>query len=156
NGVAIVVLKRLTEAIADGDQIAAVIKGSALNNDGSLKVGYTAPSVEGQAQVIAAAQAAAGVAPEAINYIEAHGTATPPGDPIEIAALTHVFRECTKKKAFCAIGSVKSNVGHLNAAAGVTGLIKTVLALEKEELPPRLHYSQPNPEIDFPNSPFYV
>jgi len=156
NGVAIVVLKRLSEAIADGDHIYAVIKGSALNNDGSLKVGYTAPSVEGQAQVIAVAQAVGGVHPETINYIEAHGTATPLGDPIEIAALTQVFRAHTKKKAFCAIGSVKSNVGHLNAAAGVTGLIKTVLALEKEELPPSLHYTQPNPEIDFPNSPFYV
>ena len=156
NGVAIVVLKRLSEAIADGDSIHAVITGSAVNNDGSLKVGYTAPSVEGQAQAIALAQAVARVHPETIRYIETHGTGTPLGDPIEIAALTQVFRARTKRKAICAIGSVKSNVGHLKAAAGVTGLIKTVLALENEELPPSLHYTEPNPEIDFANSPFYV
>jgi acyl transferase domain-containing protein len=156
NGVAIVVLKRLSDALADGDTIHAVIRGSALNNDGSQKVGYTAPSVDGQAQVIAMAQSVAGVSPESISYVEAHGTGTPLGDPIEVAALTQVFRAQTNRKAFCAIGSVKTNVGHLNAAAGVAGLIKTVLALENQELPPSLHYTQPNPEIDFANSPFYV
>jgi acyl transferase domain-containing protein len=156
NGVGIVVLKRLADALADGDCIRAVIKGSAINNDGSLKIGYTAPSVDGQAEVIAMAQAAAGIDPETISYIEAHGTATPLGDPIEIAALTQAFRARTEKKNYCAIGSVKTNVGHLDTAAGVTGLIKTVMALEHELLPPSLHFKSPNPEIDFANSPFYV
>ncbi|MBI1790827.1 MAG: SDR family oxidoreductase [Acidobacteria bacterium] len=156
NGVGIVVLKRLSEAIEDGDSILAVIKGSATNNDGSLKVGYTAPSVEGQAQVIAMAQAVAGVDPRTITYIEAHGTATPLGDPIELAALNQVFQASTSDTGFCAIGSVKSNLGHLDPAAGVAGLIKTVLAMQHKMLPPSLHYSQPNPAIDFANSPFYV
>jgi acyl transferase domain-containing protein len=156
NGVGIVVLKRLTDALADGDCIRAVIKGSAINNDGSLKIGYTAPSVDGQAEVIAMAQAAAGIDPETISYIEAHGTATPLGDPIEIAALTQAFRARTEKKNYCAIGSVKTNVGHLDTAAGVAGLIKTVLALEHRLIPPSLHFKRPNPEIDFANSPFYV
>ncbi|MCC6456164.1 MAG: amino acid adenylation domain-containing protein [Caldilineaceae bacterium] len=155
-GVGIVVLKRLGDALADGDQIRAVIRGSAINNDGSLKIGYTAPSVEGQAEVIAMAQAAAEVEPESISYVEAHGTGTPLGDPIEIAALTQVFRAGTPHKGFCAIGSVKSNIGHLDAAAGVTGLIKTVLALQHKQIPPSLHFEKPNPEIDFENSPFYV
>ena len=156
NGIGIVVLKRLSEAVADRDHIRAVIKGFALNNDGSRKVGYTAPSVDGQAQVIAMAQAMAGIEPETIGYIEAHGTGTPLGDPIEIAALNQVFSARTKKKGFCAIGSVKSNIGHLDTAAGVAGLIKTVLALEHKLLPPSLHFTQPNPKIDFANSPFYV
>ena len=156
NGVGIVVLKRLSEALADGDYIHAIIKGAALNNDGSAKVGYTAPSVEGQAQAIAMAQAMAGVDPETITYIEAHGTATVLGDPIEVAALTQAFNARTKKRGFCAIGSVKSNVGHLASAAGVTGLIKTVLALKHKQLPPSLHFTQPNPRIDFANTPFYV
>jgi len=156
NGVGIVVLKRLAEAVADGDFIHAVIKGSAINNDGSMKVGYTAPSVAGQAEVIASAQRAAGVEPESITYIEAHGTATPLGDPIEIAALTEVFRAHTEKTGFCAIGSVKTNIGHLDAAAGVAGLIKTVLALKHKQLPPSLHFVEPNPEIDFARSAFYV
>lgn len=156
NGVGIVVLKRLADAIEDRDSILAVIKGSAMNNDGSLKVGYTAPSVEGQAQVIAMAQAVAGVDPRTITYIEAHGTATPLGDPIEMAALNQVFQASTSETGFCAIGSVKSNLGHLDPAAGVAGLIKTVLALHHRMLPPSLHYSQPNPAIDFANSPFYV
>ncbi|GAB1541057.1 hypothetical protein NUACC21_37270 [Scytonema sp. NUACC21] len=156
NGVGIVVLKRLEDAIADGDCIHAVIKSSAINNDGALKIGYTAPSVDGQAEVIAEALALAGVEPETISYIEAHGTGTALGDPIEIAALKKVFHASTHKKNFCAIGSVKTNVGHLGAAAGVTSLIKTVLALKHQLLPPSLHFEVPNPEIDFANSPFYV
>lgn len=156
SGVGIVVLKRLNEALADGDCIQAIIKGSAINNDGALKVGYTAPSVNGQAAVITEAQAVAGVDAETISYIEAHGTGTPLGDPIEIAALTQAFAQSTDKKGFCAIGSVKTNVGHLNAAAGVTGLIKSVMALQHKLLPPSLNFSTPNPKIDFVNSPFYV
>lgn len=156
NGVGVVLLKPLSAALADGDSIRAVIKGSAINNDGSLKVGYTAPSVKGQAAVIAEAQAMAGVHPDTISYIEAHGTGTSLGDPIEIEALTQVFRAQTDRKQFCAIGSVKSNIGHLDTAAGVTGLIKTVLALENEALPPSLHYENPNPQIDFAQSPFFV
>ena len=127
-----------------------------MNNDGSFKVGYTAPSVPGQAAVIEAAQEMAGINPETISYIEAHGTGTPLGDPIEVAALTEAFRLRTDKKGFCAIGSAKTNVGHLDTAAGVTGLIKTVLALKNRELPASLHFEKPNPEIDFENSPFYV
>ncbi|OUL18005.1 type I polyketide synthase [Nostoc sp. 106C] len=156
SGVGIVVLKRLEDAIADGDTIHAVIKGFALNNDGSMKVGYTAPSVDGQAEVIAQALAMAEVDPESVSYIEAHGTGTPLGDPIEIAALTKAFRASTQKKNFCAIGSVKTNIGHLDTAAGVTGLIKTVQALKHQALPPSLHFETPNPKIDFANSPFYV
>lgn len=155
-GVGIVVLKRLQEALADGDCIHAVILGSAINNDGSLKVGYTAPSVEGQAQVIAEAQAMARVEPETITYIETHGTGTTLGDPIEVTALTQVFRARTDQTGFCAIGSLKTNIGHLDTAAGVAGLIKTVLALTHKKLPPSLHFEQPNPEIDFASSPFYV
>jgi len=156
NGVGIVLLKRLSDALAAGDTIHAVIKGAALNNDGSLKVGYTAPSVEGQAQVIAMAQAMAGVTPDTIGYIEAHGTATLLGDPIEAAALVQAFRAKTDKKGYCALGSVKSNVGHLASAAGVTGLIKTVLSLEKAMFPPSLNFKTPNPQINWANSPFYV
>ncbi|MEA5621855.1 type I polyketide synthase [Nostoc sp. UHCC 0251] len=156
NGVGVVLLKRLSDAIADGDHIYAVIKGSAINNDGSSKVGYTAPSVNGQAEAIAEAIALADVEPETITYIETHGTGTALGDPIEIAALTNVFRAETEKIGFCAIGSVKTNIGHLDAAAGVTGLIKTALALQHKLIPPSLNFEQPNPEIDFANSPFYV
>lgn len=155
-GVGIVALKRLEDAVADGDTIHAVIKGSAINNDGSLKVGYTAPSIEGQAEVIRMAQALADVSPESISYVEAHGTATPLGDPIEIAGLTQAFRVDTDENGFCAIGSVKTNIGHLDAAAGIAGLIKTVLALEHQKIPPSLHYERPNPKIDFESSPFYV
>ncbi|MEM6398883.1 MAG: acyltransferase domain-containing protein, partial [Cyanobacteria bacterium P01_D01_bin.116] len=144
------------DAITDGDHIKAVIKGSAINNDGDAKVGYASPSVGGQAKIIAEAQAIAGVNPETITYIETHGTGTPLGDPIEISALTKVFADRTKQKGFCAIGSVKTNVGHLDTAAGVTGLIKTVLALKHKQIPPSLHFEKPNPEIDFANSPFYV
>ncbi|MBW4677055.1 MAG: type I polyketide synthase, partial [Desmonostoc geniculatum HA4340-LM1] len=156
NGIGIVVLKRLTDAIAQGDCIHAIVKGSAINNDGSLKLSYTAPSIDGQTAVISEAQSIAGIPPETITYIEAHGTGTNLGDPIEIAALTEVFRTSTSDKAFCAIGSVKTNCGHLGSASGVTGLIKTVLALKHKMIPPSLHFEQPNPEIDFDNSPFYV
>ncbi len=156
NGVGIVVLKRLADAIFDRDCIYGIIKGSAINNDGSLKVGYTAPSIDGQAKVISEAQAIAEVEAKTITYIEAHGTGTVIGDPIEISALTQAFRASTQKKGFCALGSVKTNVGHLDAAAGVAGLIKTVLALNYKLLPPSLHFEHPNPKIDFANSPFYV
>ena len=156
NGLGVVVLKRLADAIRDGDIIHVIIKGSAINNDGSLKVGYTAPSINGQAEVISEAIALAGVDPETITYIETHGTGTVLGDPIEIAALAQCFRAHTEKEAFCAIGSVKTNIGHLDVAAGVTGLIKTVLALKNRLLPPSLHFKKPNPKIDFGRSPFYV
>ena len=156
NGVGIVLLKRLDEALTDGDIIHAIIKGSAINNDGSRKVGYTAPSVEGQAKVIIAAQLMSELSADSISYVEAHGTATVMGDPIEVAALTKAFHVSTSRSHFCALGSVKSNVGHLDAGAGVAGLIKTVLALKHKELPPSLHYTAPNPQIDFTSSPFYV
>lgn len=156
SGVGIVALKRLADAVADGDCIRSVIKGSAINNDGAVKVGYTAPSETGQAEAIRAAQFMAEVTPESISYIEAHGTATALGDPIEIKALTQAFRAGTDKKNFCAIGSVKTNIGHLDAAAGVAGLIKTTLALEHREIPPSLHFEKSNPGIDFAQSPFFV
>jgi len=155
-GAGVVVLKRLEDAVQAGDTIRAVIRGAALNNDGAAKMGYTAPSVEGQARAVEMAQAMAGVDPASISYIEAHGTATVLGDPIEIAALEQVFRSRTDQKHFCAIGSVKSNIGHLDAAAGIAGLIKTVLALEHQAIPPSLHFRAPNPQIDFANSPFFV
>ena len=156
SGLGIVLLKRLEDAIADRDCIHAVIKGSAINNDGAVKVGYTAPSIEGQATVIAQAQAVAEVDTESITYIEAHGTGTKLGDPIEIAALTKAFRKSTEKKQFCAVGSLKTNMGHLNTAAGIGGLLKTVLALKHKLIPPSLHFEEPSPDIDFANSPFYV
>ena len=155
-GVGVVVLKPLVNALADGDRIDAVIKGSAINNDGALKVGFTAPSVGGQAEVVAEALANADIEAETIGYVEAHGTATPQGDPIEVAGLTQAFSHHTQKKGFCAIGSVKTNIGHLDVAAGVTSFIKTVLMLKHKSLVPSLHFDQPNPEIDFANSPFYV
>ncbi|HZI20318.1 MAG TPA: MupA/Atu3671 family FMN-dependent luciferase-like monooxygenase [Pyrinomonadaceae bacterium] len=156
NGVGVVALKRLEEAIEGGDEIYAVIRGSAINNDGSAKIGYTAPSVEGQSEVIATALEVAGVEPESITYVEAHGTGTKLGDPMEIATLRRVFRARTDRRGFCAVGSVKTNIGHLDAAAGVAGLIKTTLALRHRELPPSLNFERPNPEIDFSDSPFYV
>ena len=156
NGVGLVVLKRLSDAVRDGDTIHAVIKSSAINNDGSLKVGFTAPSVEGQAQVISEALLMAGVEAETISYIEAHGTGTALGDPIEVAALTQAFSGKTAKKGFCAIGSVKTNIGHLDAAAGVAGLIKTLLALRHQEIPPSLHYEKPNPRMNLDDGAFYV
>jgi acyl transferase domain-containing protein/acyl carrier protein len=154
NGVGIVVLKRLKEAIAERDHIYAVVKGSAVNNDGIRKIGFTAPSIKGQFEVIRAAMRFARVEPESISYIEAHGTATSLGDPIEIEALKKAFN--TDKKGFCRIGSVKTNVGHLDSAAGAAGFIKTVLALKHKKIPPSLHFEKPNPKIDFENSPFYV
>ncbi len=156
SGVGILLLKRLEDALADGDHIRAVIKGSAINNDGALKVGFTAPGVSGQAEVITEAIALSRIEAETISYVETHGTATALGDPIEIKALTQAFRMATEAKNFCALGSVKTNIGHTDAAAGVAGLIKTVLALEHRQLPPSLHFERPNPEIDFANSPFYV
>jgi len=145
NGVGIVVLKRLADALEDGDTIHAVIKGSAINNDGARKIGFTAPSEDGQVEVITEALAVADVDPETITYVEAHGTGTSLGDPIEMAALTRAFRASTTAKGFCGLGSVKSNIGHLDAAAGVASLIKTVLALKHKQLPPSLHFTEPTP-----------
>jgi acyl transferase domain-containing protein/thioesterase domain-containing protein/acyl carrier protein len=156
SGLGIVVLRRLEDAVASGDHIRAVILGSAINNDGSRKVGYLAPSVEGQVEVIREAMEFAGVAPADISYVETHGTGTVVGDPIEVRALTQAFRHEGTHSGSCAIGSVKSNVGHLDAAAGVTGLIKTVLALENAQLPPSLHFETLNPRIDLNGSPFFV
>jgi len=156
SGAGIVVLKRLDDALRDGDTIHAVIKGSAANNDGADKVGFTAPSVNGQAEAIRAAQLIAGVPAESVGYIETHGTGTVLGDPIELAALTQAFHADSGRTGYCAIGSVKTNVGHLDAAAGVTGLIKTVMALKHRTLPASLHFERPNPQIDFAASPFYV
>jgi phthiocerol/phenolphthiocerol synthesis type-I polyketide synthase E len=156
NGMGLVVLKRLEDALADGDHIRAVIKGSAVNNDGSVKVGYTAPGVDGQARVVRAAQIAAQVEPDSISYVEAHGTGTLLGDPIEVKALTQAFRARTERTGFCALASVKSNIGHLGAAAGVASFIKAVLALENEAIPPSLLFDEPNPQIDFASSPFFV
>ncbi len=153
-GVGVVVLKRLEDALADGDTVHAVILGSGVNNDGSAKVGYTAPSIEGQSRAIAEAQATAGVAPETIGYVECHGSGTPLGDPIEVAALTRAF--ASPERGVCPIGSVKSSIGHLGAAAGIAGLIKTVLALEHRQIPPSLNFETPNPRIDFAASPFFV
>ena len=156
SGLGIVLLKRLKDAVADRDCIHAVIKGSAINNDGSLKVSYAAPSVDGQAEVIVEALANAGIDADDISYVEAHGTGTTAGDPVEIAALTKAFRTFTKKNSFCAISSVKPNIGHLDTAAGIASLIKTVLALKHRQIPPSLHFETPNPRIDFANCPFYV
>jgi len=156
NGVGAVVLKRLEDALADGDHVYAVIKGSAANNDGAAKASYTAPGVAGQTAVILEALAVAGVPADSISYVEAHGTATALGDSIEMLALTNAYRASTARTGFCAIGSVKTNVGHLETAAGVAGLIKTALALERKTLPPSLHFAEPNPKIDFDGSPFFV
>ncbi|MCP4155666.1 MAG: amino acid adenylation domain-containing protein, partial [bacterium] len=153
-GAGVVVLKELQKAIADGNHIYAILKGTALNNDGTRKIGYTAPSIEGQAEVIQAAHRAAGIQPETVTYVEAHGTATTLGDPIEVEALKTAFN--TPKKGYCALGSVKTNIGHLDTAAGMAGIIKTVLALKHRLIPPSLHYQEANPKIDFENSPFYV
>ena len=156
SGVAVVVLKRYEDAVSDGDQIYAVIRGFAANNDGSAKVGYTAPSIEGQARVIELAQGAAGVDPETIGYVEAHGTGTPLGDPIELAALTRAFRARTSRVQFCAVGTAKTNIGHLDIAAGVTGLIHASHIVRHGVFPPTLHYTKPNPKFDLGSSPFYV
>ncbi|MBT2481610.1 type I polyketide synthase [Streptomyces sp. ISL-94] len=156
SGVGIVVLKRLTDALADGDKVLAVVRGSAVTNDGSARIGFTAPSVEGQSAAIRAAQLTAGVDAGTITYVEAHGTATPLGDPVEVAALTRAFQQHTDELGFCSIGSVKSNIGHADTAAGAAGLIKTILALEHAAIPPSLHFQEPNREIDFASGPFRV
>lgn len=156
SGACVVVLRRLDDALAEGDRIRAVLRGSSVNNDGSLKMGFTAPSFEGQAEVVAAAQEFAEVDPETLGYVEAHGTGTALGDPVEVAALTQVFRERTARKGFCALGSVKSNIGHLDAAAGLAGLIKVTLAVETGLIPPTLNCREPNPRIGFEDTPFYV
>jgi acyl transferase domain-containing protein/acyl carrier protein len=156
DGAAIVVLKRLEDAIADGDDIQAVILGTAVNNDGSEKISYTAPSIEGQYAVISDSLAAAGISPETIGYVEAHGTGTALGDPIEIEALQRVFRTASDKKQFCGVGSLKTNMGHLNTISGLAGTIKAALCVKTGEIPPSLHFETPNPKIDFANSPFYV
>jgi len=153
HGGGVVVLKRLKDAIDDDDTVRAVIRGSAVNNDGRHKVGYSAPSVEGQAEVLTEAWSAAGIDPGTLSYIEAHGTGTRMGDPIEVQALTRAFRAHTSRRGFCALGSVKTNIGHLDVAAGIAGLIKTVLALEHRQIPPSLHLVCLNPEIDFVASP---
>ncbi|WP_420631800.1 SDR family NAD(P)-dependent oxidoreductase [Candidatus Leptofilum sp.] len=157
SGVGVITLKRLEDALADNDQIFAVIRGTAVNNDGGgEKTRYSAPTVKGQASVILEAQEKAGVAPDTISYIEAHGTATAAGDPIEIAGLTTAFRENTAEKGYCAIGSVKSNIGHTVQAAGVLGVIKVALMMQNCSLVPTVHFTEPNPRIDFENSPFFV
>lgn len=156
SGLGAVVLKRLSDAIADGDHIRAVILGSAVTNDGSQKVGFTAPGVDGQVRVLTGAYLTADIDPSTLSYIEAHGTGTAVGDPIEVTALTQVFRRSTEAKQFCPIGSVKTNIGHMSVAAGTASLMKTVLALEHEQIPPSLHFETPNPQIDFESSPFYV
>ncbi len=155
DGCGIIVLKRLDDAVRDKDHIYAVIKGAALNNDGSEKASFTAPSVRGQAEVIAMAQADAGVTPGEVTYVETHGTATPLGDPIEVEALTLAFGG-KQGDVHCALGSIKSNIGHLTAAAGAAGVIKTALALQQEKIPASIGFEKPNPAIDFANSPFRV
>ena len=156
HGAAVVLLKRLEDAIADGDTIYGVIRGYATNNDGGDKVSYTAPSVEGQAEVISLALGMAGIDARTIGYVEAHGTATPLGDPIEVAGLTTAYRTMTEDRQYCAIGSVKANLGHLDVASGAIGLIKTTLSLKEKILPPMINFERPNPNIDFEATPFYV
>ena len=156
SGAGVVVLRRLSDAVADGDHIWAVIKGSAVNNDGAAKAGYLAPSVEGQADAIAEAHAVAGISAEHINYVECHGTGTYLGDPIEVAALTQAFHATSDSIGHCRIGSVKTNIGHLDTAAGVASLIKASMALHHHQMPPSLGFEKPNPTIDFETSPFRV
>ncbi|MEX2577611.1 MAG: SDR family NAD(P)-dependent oxidoreductase [Verrucomicrobiales bacterium] len=156
SGAGAVVLRRLSDALADGDTIHAVIRGSAVNNDGAGKVSYLAPSVDGQAKAVAEALSIAGVDPSTIGLVEGHGTATPVGDPIEVTALTQAFRAHTEKVGYCALGSVKSNIGHLDTAAGVASFIKAVLALKHAEIPPTVHFERPNPLLELDTSPFYV
>jgi phthiocerol/phenolphthiocerol synthesis type-I polyketide synthase E len=156
SGGGVVVLKRLSDAVADGDHIRAVIRGNAVNNDGSDKIGFSAPSVEGQVAVIASALGVADVDPRSVTYLEAHGTGTSLGDPIEVAALSSVFSRDTKDTGWCALASVKTNIGHLGPAAGVAGVIKAVLALEHKLIPPIVNFERPHEKIDFDASPFYV
>lgn len=154
DGAGAVILKPLEDALEDNDNIHAIIKGSAINNDGNQKIGFAAPSARGQMKVIRDAIKASDVAPESITFVETHGTGTPVGDPIEVEALSKAFN--TEKREYCAIGSVKSNIGHLDAAAGVVGFIKAVLSLKHKMIPPSINFEKPNPLIDFANSPFYV
>lgn len=156
SGVGAVLLRRLEDALQAGDPILAVIRGSAANNDGSLKMGFTAPSLDAGARVIEEAIQVAGVSPDSIGYVEAHGTGTNLGDPVEIAALTRAFRTGTQRKRFCAIGSVKTNIGHVETASGIAGLIKTACVLHREQIPASLHFGSPNPQLDLDNSPFFV
>ncbi len=156
NGVGVVLLKRMSDALTEGNQIWAVIKGSAINNDGANKMGYTAPGVSGQASVIAEALAVAGINPDTITYIEAHGTGTRLGDTVEFAALRKVFSEFRPDRPPCAIGSVKTNIGHLDAAAGIAGLIKAALSLSKRKIPPNLHFHSANPLLKLDQSPFFI
>ena len=156
HGAGVVLLKRLEDALEDGDNVLAVIRGFAVNNDGSSKAGYTAPSVSGQADVIAAAQAMAGFAADTITYVEAHGTGTPLGDPVEVSGLTRAFGGSTDEREFCVLGTAKANVGHLDVASGVVGLIKTVLQMQHHEIPKLLHFETPNPDIDFKETPFRI
>ncbi|CAM2069823.1 SDR family oxidoreductase [Sulfidibacter corallicola] len=156
DGAGAVLLKRLEDALRDGDTLHAIIKGSAMNNDGRDKIGFTAPSIEGQTNVIAMAQAIAGVSPETVSYVEAHGTGTKLGDPIEMEALTRAFRMGTEARGRCAVGSVKTNIGHLDAAAGIAGLLKTVLMLKHRTLVPSLHFQEINPQIPLAESPFEI
>lgn len=156
SGAGAVILKRLSDALDDGDTIHAVIRGSSINNDGAVKVSYLAPGVEGQAAVISSALTSAGADADSISYIETHGTGTLVGDPIEVEALNEAFRAQTTRRNYCGIGSVKSNIGHLGEAAGAASLIKAVMALKHRQLPPSLGFETPNPAIDFANSPFYV
>ncbi|MBW4027405.1 MAG: amino acid adenylation domain-containing protein [Acidobacteria bacterium] len=156
SGIGIVLLKRLKDALAEGDTIHSVIRGFAVNNDGAARIGYTAPGIDGQADVIARAHRSAGINPETIGYLEAHGTGTPLGDPIELSAATRAFRLRTDKKHFCAIGTAKTNVGHLDVAAGVTGLIHATHIVREGQFPPTLHFEKPTSKFDFGSSPFYV
>ena len=156
SGAGVVLLRRLQDALADGDRIHAIIAGSAINNDGARKVSYLAPSVDGYAEVVAEALALSGIDAERVQYIETHGTGTSVGDPIEVEALTQAFRATTKKTGFCGIGSVKTNIGHLDTAAGIAGFLKVVLAMQHGELPVSRNFQKPNPLIDFPRSPFHV
>lgn len=158
DGVGVIVLKRLQDALTDGDTIQAVIKGTAINNDGGIKLGYTAPSIDGQANVISEAMFLAGVEPQTIDYIETHGTGTSLGDPIEFEALKKVFQksETNMGKKKCILGAVKTNIGHLNTVSGMAGLIKTVLILRNKKVPPTIHFNKPNHNIDLDNSPFYI
>ncbi|MEE3922329.1 polyketide synthase [Micromonospora sp. BRA006-A] len=156
SGVGVTLLKRLSDAIADGDTIRAVVLGNAINNDGAGKVGFTAPSIDGQMEAVAQAVELAGVDPRSISYVEAHGTGTALGDPIEVAALSAVYTKDTDERGWCGIGSVKSNIGHLSQPSGIVSVIKTVLAMEHGLIPPTINYETPNPAIDFADTPFYV
>ncbi|MFD2762595.1 type I polyketide synthase [Micromonospora eburnea] len=156
DGVGVVVLRRLSDAIASGDHIHAVILGGGINNDGRAKAGFSAPGVEGQSAAISAALAAAGVPAESIHLVEGHGTGTAVGDPIEVRALTRAYRQHTQERGFCALNSVKANIGHLGYASGMAGLLKAILSVKHGEIPPAPDFEEPNPGIDFADSPFYV